>query len=109
MIGDPPMTTAVATTRETDPTPVRVAARAADVSQVYGSGDARVAALDGVDIDFPTGRFAAIMGPSGSGKSTLMHCLAGLDTPTQGRVFLGDTDITALGDKALTRLRRDKI
>jgi putative ABC transport system ATP-binding protein len=103
------VTTTLATTHETDPSRIRVAARAAGVSKVYGSGDAQVAALDGVDIDFPAGQFVAIMGPSGSGKSTLMHCLAGLDTPTRGRVFLGDVEITALPEKAMTRLRRDKI
>ena len=78
-------------------------------SQVYGSGDARVVALDAVDVAFAAGQFAAIMGPSGSGKSTLMHCLAGLDTPTAGQAFIGDTEITALNDKALTRLRRDQV
>ena len=66
-------------------------------------------ALDDVDVAFPAGEFAAIMGPSGSGKSTLMHCLAGLDTPTAGQVFVGGTDLAALRDRALTRLRRDRV
>jgi putative ABC transport system ATP-binding protein len=77
--------------------------------KVYGGGDTAVRALDGVDVAFERGRFTAIMGASGSGKSTLLHCLAGLDTATQGRVFLGDTDLTALGDTELTLLRRERI
>ncbi|NHD18206.1 MULTISPECIES: ABC transporter ATP-binding protein [Actinopolyspora] len=77
--------------------------------KVYGSGAAQVRALDGVDIGFGRGQFSAIMGPSGSGKSTLMHCLAGLDVPTSGRVMLGDTELTALPDKKLTLVRRDRI
>jgi putative ABC transport system ATP-binding protein len=68
-----------------------------------------VLALDEVTVDFEAGRFTAIMGPSGSGKSTLMHCLAGLDTLTSGRVFVGDADLSALSDRELTRLRRDRI
>ncbi len=90
-------------------TETTAAARAVGLSKVYGSGDARVVALDDVDVAFAAGQFVAIMGPSGSGKSTLMHCLAGLDTPTTGQVFIGDTEITSLSDKALTRLRRDQV
>ena len=86
-----------------------LAARVVDLTKVYGAGDARVAALDGVSIDFVAGEFTAVMGPSGSGKSTLMHCMAGLDTVTSGEVFLGETSITGLKDKELTRLRRDNI
>ncbi len=86
-----------------------VAARAVDVWKVYGSGEARVTALGGVSVDFPVGRYSAIMGPSGSGKSTLMHCLAGLDTIDKGAVFIGDTQLTGLSDKGLTRIRRDKV
>jgi putative ABC transport system ATP-binding protein len=85
------------------------AARAAGLVKVYGSGETRVTALDAVDVRFGRGRFTAIMGPSGSGKSTLMHCVAGLDTATAGQVWIGDTEITRLSDKRLTRLRRDKI
>jgi putative ABC transport system ATP-binding protein len=85
------------------------AARALDATKIYGSGDTRVIALDDVSVELPGGRFTAIMGPSGSGKSTLMHCLAGLDNLTSGQVFIGDTDLTTLGDKELTRLRRDKV
>ena len=85
------------------------AARAEGLSKFYGSGDAAVAALDNVSVGLAEGQFTAIMGPSGSGKSTLLHMLAGLDRPTSGKVFLGDTEITSLGDKALTLLRRDRI
>jgi putative ABC transport system ATP-binding protein len=68
----------------TTATTVRTAARVVDAVKVYGRGDTEVRALDGVSVDFPAGRFTAIMGPSGSGKSTLMHCAAGLDTLTSG-------------------------
>ena len=79
------------------------------VSKIYGSGDAQVRALDDVSVGFGAGEFTAIMGPSGSGKSTMMHILAGIDAPTSGHVFVEDTDITALKDTALTKLRRDRI
>jgi len=85
------------------------AARAVDLRKIYGEGDATVTALAGVDVAFTAGAFTAIMGPSGSGKSTLLHCLAGLDTPTSGQVFIGETDLTSLGEKALTQLRRDRV
>ena len=90
-------------------TKTTAAARAEGVSKFYGSGDAAVAALDDVDVALEAGRFTAIMGPSGSGKSTLLHMLAGLDRPTSGEVYIGDTQITSLNDKALTLLRRDRI
>jgi putative ABC transport system ATP-binding protein len=76
---------------------------------VYGCGDTAVRALDAVTADFADQQFTAIMGPSGSGKSTLLHCLAGLDTPTSGQVFLGDMELGALSDTQLTRLRRDHV
>ncbi len=82
---------------------------AREIRRRYGEGDAAVDALDGVTLDFPAGRFAAVMGPSGSGKSTLMHILAGLDRPTGGTVTIEGTDITGLDDKHLTELRRDKL
>ena len=82
---------------------------ATEVSREFGEGDAVVRALDGVTIDFPKGRFTAIMGPSGSGKSTLMHCLAGLDRPTSGSVAVDGVDLGGLNDAKLTELRRDKI
>ena len=89
--------------------PPAVAARAIELRKIYGEGDAEVAALDGVSIDFAAREFTAVMGPSGSGKSTLMHCMAALDTVTAGEVSLGDTNLSGLGDKKLTNLRRDKI
>jgi putative ABC transport system ATP-binding protein len=87
----------------------RPAARARNLTKLYGSAGTAVRALDDVSVDLAAGRLTAIMGPSGSGKSTLMHCLAGLDTPTSGHVFLGDTDLTLLGDRALTLLRRQRV
>src|SRR5262245_8917775 len=86
-----------------------LAARATGVTKVYGTGDARVTALDDVTLGIPSSRFTAIMGPSGSGKSTLMHCLAGLDSVTSGEVHVGEVELTGLDDKRLTRLRRDRI
>jgi putative ABC transport system ATP-binding protein len=85
------------------------AVRTVGLSKVYGHGEARVVALDDVSIDLAAGEFTAIMGPSGSGKSTLLHCAAALDSASAGQVFLGDTELTGLKDKALTQLRRDKI
>jgi putative ABC transport system ATP-binding protein len=90
-------------------TVTRSAARAANVSKSYGDGDAAVHALDDVSVSLAAGEFTAIMGPSGSGKSTLLHVLAGLDRPTSGEIYVGDTEITSLKDKALTLLRRDQI
>jgi putative ABC transport system ATP-binding protein len=86
-----------------------VAAGTVDAEKVYGAGDSEVRALDGVTVEFPKGAFTAIMGPSGSGKSTLMHCQAGLDRLTSGKVFIGDADLSELSDRELTRLRRDRI
>jgi putative ABC transport system ATP-binding protein len=85
------------------------AAVASNLTKVYGQGDTRVTALNDVSVSFERGRLTAIMGPSGSGKSTLMHCLAGLDSITSGRVWIGETEITGLDDRALTRLRRDAV
>lgn len=86
-----------------------VAARTEGATKVYGRGDTEVRALDGVDVAFEQSRFTAVMGPSGSGKSTLMHCVAGLDSLTEGRVLIGDTDLSTLKEKQLTQLRRDRI
>ncbi|WP_432995311.1 ABC transporter ATP-binding protein [Dactylosporangium sp. CA-233914] len=85
------------------------AVRADGVVKVYGSGETAVRALDGVGVQFAAGEFTAVMGPSGSGKSTLMHCLAGLDPVDAGSVRIGGTELTGLSDRALTRLRRDRI
>jgi putative ABC transport system ATP-binding protein len=85
------------------------AARAIDLVKTYGKGDAMVNALDGINVEFESGRFTAVMGPSGSGKSTLMHCMAGLDTPTSGRTFVGEKEIGRLDDAGLTQMRRDQV
>lgn len=86
-----------------------IAAAATDAYKIYGKGDSEVRALDGISVQFETGRFTAIMGPSGSGKSTLMHCLAGLDTLTSGSITIGDTNLASLDDKRLTSLRRTAV
>ncbi|MEV6481722.1 ABC transporter ATP-binding protein [Streptomyces sp. NPDC051576] len=93
----------------TTATTTRTAARVVDAVKVYGVGDTAVRALDGVSVDFPAGRFTAIMGPSGSGKSTLMHCAAGLDTLSSGAAYIGDTELGTLDDRRLTLLRRDRV
>jgi putative ABC transport system ATP-binding protein len=84
-------------------------AEAVDLVKVYGEGSTLVRALDGVSVSFPQQHFTAIMGPSGSGKSTLMHCMAGLDTASDGVARLGTQNLTALSDEELTRLRRDRV
>lgn len=85
------------------------AVRTRALIKTYGAGEAAVTALDRVSVDFARGEFTAIMGPSGSGKSTLMHCAAGLDTADGGQSWIGDTEITALPDDELTRLRRTAV
>ena len=85
------------------------AARAEGATKVYGWGDTRVTALDDVTVSFGRGEYTAVMGPSGSGKSTLMHCLAGLDEVTEGSVYIGGLDLSALSDRQLTKLRRERV
>ena len=85
------------------------AAHAVGASKIYGSGDAEVRAIDGIEIEFAAGAFTAIMGPSGSGKSTLMQCMAGLDRLTSGQTWIGDVELTGLSEKALTLVRRDQV
>jgi putative ABC transport system ATP-binding protein len=92
-----------------DPVSVPVAVTASAVTRRYGEGESAVDALRGVSLEVPSGQFTAVMGPSGSGKSTLMHLLAGLDSPTAGRIAVGGQDITAMSDRQLTRLRRKHI
>jgi len=89
--------------------PTTTAATARGLTKTYGRGDNAVHALRGVDLDVPAGRFTAVMGPSGSGKSTLMHCLAGLDTATSGRVAVGGRDLAGMDDTALTLFRREHV
>jgi putative ABC transport system ATP-binding protein len=85
------------------------AARAVGATKIYGQGDAQVRAIDSIDVEFPSEAFTAIMGPSGSGKSTLMHCMAGLDSLTDGQAFLGDIELSRLNEKRRTRVRRDYV
>ena len=85
------------------------AARAIGATKIYGLGDAEVRAIDGIDVEFATGAFTAIMGPSGSGKSTLMQCMAGLDRLTSGESWIGDVELTGLSEKKLTKVRRDRV
>src|SRR6266496_6755764 len=89
--------------------PPALAARLVDAVKVYGAGATMVRAVDGVSAEFAAGQFTAIMGPSGSGKSTLLHCLAGLDRLTEGRVLLGEADLSTLSEKQLTLLRRARV
>jgi ABC-type lipoprotein export system ATPase subunit len=103
------MTSTSSVTAQTPGAGRLVAARCIGLTKQYGKGDTKVLALAGVDVDLLRGQFTAIMGPSGSGKSTLMHCMAGLDTASSGRVFIGDAELNRLDDKRLTRLRRDKV
>ena len=93
----------------TTPTAQAPAARADNLSKIYGDGPTRVTALDHVCLEIGSRSFTAIMGPSGSGKSTLMHCMAGLDSADGGQVWIGGTEITALPERGLTRLRRDHV
>jgi putative ABC transport system ATP-binding protein len=90
-------------------TDLGLAARVQQLTKTYGRGDGEVRALDGVSVGVRRGEFTAIMGPSGSGKSTLMHIMAGLDAPTHGRAWIGDTEITGLSDLDLTLLRRRRV
>ena len=90
-------------------TELGLAARVQHLSKTFGSGDGAVRALDGVSVGIRRGEFTAIMGPSGSGKSTLMHVMAGLDSASSGHAWIGDTEITGLGDRELTLLRRRRV
>ncbi len=95
--------------RETAEDRGSVAVSALNLVKAFGLGRTAVRALDGVSVAIARGQLTAVMGSSGSGKSTLMHCLAGLDNPTEGRVFLGGVEISALSERELTRVRRDKV
>ena len=86
-----------------------IVARAIDLTKVYGSKDNEVMALDHVNVEFKRGEMTAIMGPSGSGKSTLMHCMAGLDAPSSGKVMVEGLEVSSMNQKQLTDLRREQI
>jgi putative ABC transport system ATP-binding protein len=90
-------------------TTTQFAARAECLTKTYGSGTAAVTALAGVSVEIPAGTFTSVMGPSGSGKSTLMHCMAGLDSLSTGRAWIGAEEISGMTERRLTRLRRDRI
>ena len=77
-----------------------------DLKKYYGKDESLVKAVDGIDLEIENGKFTAIIGTSGSGKSTLLHCIAGLDKPTEGKVFLGDEDLYKLSDSELSKIRR---
>ena len=86
-----------------------VVASAIDLVKTYGADDAQVRALDHLSVDFARGEMTAIMGPSGSGKSTLMHCMAGLDAPSSGKVMVEGLEVSSMNQKQLTDLRREQI
>ncbi|WP_062303216.1 ABC transporter ATP-binding protein [Demequina subtropica] len=90
-------------------TTVTLAASMRGGTKDYGTGDAAVRALDGIDVDIAAAEFTAIMGPSGSGKSTLLHTLAGLDRLTAGDSWIGEQQISSLSEDKITQVRRDKI
>src|SRR3954471_12922937 len=104
-----PMSTLAPYPRTTEAAERSVMVHLDDVVRVFGRGDGEVRALDGVTLSMERGTFTAIMGPSGSGKSTLLQVAAGLDRPTQGRVHLGDQELGGLNERALARMRRERI
>ena len=79
------------------------------LKKYYGKGETLVKALDGIDLDIERGKFTAIIGTSGSGKSTLLHMLGGLDTPSEGSVRVGNTELAALNSEQATIFRRKQI
>ena len=93
----------------TTTTDTEVVLRARGLRKSFGRDDTAVTALDDISVDFDSGRLTAIMGPSGSGKSTFMHVLAGLDRVDSGEILMRGEDITALNDRELTQLRRDRV
>jgi len=97
----------------TSPTPTagrgEPAVRADELVRTFGRGQGAVRALDGVSLTFERGTFTAVMGPSGSGKSTLLQLSAGLDRPSSGSVYLGELDLSTVSEKALARMRRERI
>jgi putative ABC transport system ATP-binding protein len=110
MLTNPTASAAPAEAALDEASPTRAPAIAADrVGRRYGDGESAVDALREITLHVAAGQFVAVMGPSGSGKSTLLHVLAGLDRPTRGRVAVDGRDITTMGDRQLTKLRREKV
>ncbi|CCL28087.1 ABC transporter ATP-binding protein [Clostridioides difficile] len=79
-----------------------------DLKKIYGKYENEVRALDGINLEIEPHKFTAIVGASGSGKSTLLHCVAGLDKPTLGNVYLDDVDLYTLNDDKLSEIRRQE-
>lgn len=79
-----------------------------NIEKIYGKEDNKVYALNGIDLEIEPNKFTSIIGPSGSGKSTLLHCMAGLDKPTSGNVYLDDIDIYTMNDDKLSKIRREE-
>ena len=82
--------------------------KVSNLKKTYGKGESKVHAIDGINIEIEPNKFTAIIGPSGSGKSTLLHCMAGLDKPSSGNIYLDDIDIYTMGDDKLSKLRREE-
>ena len=76
-----------------------------DIKKIYGKGENEIKAVDGITLEIEPHKFSAIIGQSGSGKSTLLHCMAGLDKPTLGNVFMDNLDLYTLSDEKLSNLR----
>jgi putative ABC transport system ATP-binding protein len=103
------MSIRTATPSRVAPTRQGQAVRLDAVVKKYGTGPSAVIALRGVNLTLEGGSFTAIMGPSGSGKSTFLHTAAGLDTPTSGSVWIGDTDISRMRANKLAKFRREHV
>ena len=82
--------------------------KAIDLRKIYGKNDSEVRAIDGISLEIEPHKFTAIIGQSGSGKSSLLHCMAGLDKPTEGKVFMDDLDLYTLNDDKLSKIRREE-
>ena len=82
--------------------------KVSNLKKTYGKGESKIHAIDGINIEIEPNKFTAIIGPSGSGKSTLLHCMAGLDKPSSGNIYLDDIDIYTMGDDKLSKLRREE-
>ena len=83
--------------------------KAIGLKKYYGKGETLVKALDGVDLEIERGKFTAVIGTSGSGKSTLLNMLGGLDTPSEGSIRVGETELARLNSEQATIFRRKQI